>query len=182
MKRILTFFILISLSLVSNAQSDNYYLIGFKGGVNLSNLNGTNGSSITGFTGGIYAEYLISPTFTLRSEALYSLQGNRNDLLSENIKLHYLNWPILGKVYITDQLGMEFGPQISFLLSGTGGILPNGAYNAVDFGLSLGTSIQLLPNLDLGARYNIGLTEVTKTHQNIKNSVFQFTLGYTLGY
>ena len=77
---------------------------------------------------------------------------------------------------------MEFGPQIGFLLSGTGGILPNGAYNAVDFGLSLGTSIQLLPNLDLGARYNIGLTEVTKTHQNIKNSVFQFTLGYTLGY
>lgn len=180
--KIYIFFTFLLSAQLMQAQSDSYYLIGLKGGVNVANLQGSEGSTLTGFTGGLYAEYLISPVFTLRSEALYSLQGNRNDLLSDRIKLHYLNWPILGKVYVSDMLGLEFGPQIGFLLSGTGGTLPSGAYNAVDFGLAFGTSVNVVSNLDIGVRYNLGLTEVTKTHQNIKNSVFQFTLGYTLGY
>lgn len=59
--KIYIFFTFLLSAQLMQAQSDSYYLIGLKGGVNVANLQGSEGSTLTGFTGGLYAEYLISP-------------------------------------------------------------------------------------------------------------------------
>ncbi|SIQ21063.1 Outer membrane protein beta-barrel domain-containing protein [Maribacter ulvicola] len=97
------------------------------------------------------------------------------------MKLNYINLPVLAKFYATDAFSIETGPQLGILLSGKGGYLPNSrSYRTLDFGLGFGLGYKITDKLELGVRYTIGFTDVTKTNtENLKNSVGQFTLGYS---
>jgi len=171
--------------LATNAQSrgngyDQFVEFGIKGGLNLSNIQNANGDLKTGLAVGAYGEYPVSETLSIRSEAIFSVQGAKASVGNGKIKLNYINWPILVRFYTGDTLSFEAGPQIGFLLSGRGGGLPSSAYKTVDLGAAFGTAYQVTDRMEVGARYNLGLTDFTKTPGHFKNSVFQFTLAYRL--
>jgi opacity protein-like surface antigen len=108
---------------------------GSKVGLNLSNLRGDYPTGIDehnskiGFHIGGFAEYEINDKFTLQPELLFSTQGNTYgykdyygggsyyDGADYNLKLNYINLPIILKYKIIEKLSIDFGPQISYLMS-----------------------------------------------------------------
>jgi hypothetical protein len=209
---------------------------GAKVGLNLSNLIGDYPTAINehnskmGINIGGFAEYKINEKFTLQPELLFSTQGNTYGLKTYygggsyydgaeyNVKLNYLNLPIILKYKIIDKLNIEFGPQIGFLMSAKTiidvtedsrdpsqnysvevDLLNDGIYNfggtyiqgkaganRLDFSFNLGSSYDITEKIFIQGRYNFGLTNVDKystngsstTSWNMKNSVFQISLGY----
>ena len=126
---------------------------------------------------------MISDKFSFQPELLYSQQGFNEDfsladLTAENeIKLSYLNIPLMAKYYITDGISIVAGPQIGFLLSADnefsstttfGGVteMTSGdedikdAVNSIDFGLGFGVGYRLDNGLNFSARYNLGLSNI----------------------
>ena len=108
---------------------------GAKVGLNLSNLRGDYPAGIDehnskiGFHIGGFAEYSINEKFSLQPELLFSTQGNTYgykdyygggsyyDGADYDLKLNYLNLPILLKYKVIEKLSIEFGPQIGYLMS-----------------------------------------------------------------
>ncbi len=108
---------------------------GAKVGLNLSNLRGDYPTGIdehnskSGFHIGGFAEYEINDKFTLQPELLFSTQGNTYDYkdyygggsyydgADYNLKLNYLNLPVILKYKIIEKLSIDFGPQIGYLMS-----------------------------------------------------------------
>lgn len=104
-------------------------------GLNLSNLRGDYPAEIDehnsklGFHIGGFAEYQINEKFTLQPELLFSTQGNTYgykdyygggsyyDGADYNLKLNYLNLPVILKYKIIEKLSIDFGPQIGYLMS-----------------------------------------------------------------
>ena len=173
----------VATNITTNAQSidnyNDYVKYGIKGGVNLANLRGVDRSVKTGVSVGMFAEYPLSLKLGFRSELNFSVQGAKAVNGIQQVKLNYLNWPLLARYYASEKLSLEAGPQLGFLLSGSGGSLPKSAYKTLDFSLGFGAGYNLTKELELNARYNFGLTDITKTPGSIKNSVFQFTLAYS---
>lgn len=114
--------------------------------------------------------------------------------ITVNHSHNYLNVPILVQAYVAKGLAVKLGLQPSFLLSAkkksSWGEGDNGhtAYdiksslNTVELSMPVGVSYEY-KNIVLDARYNLGLTNVTKSglipgYGFGKNSVFQFMVGY----
>ena len=127
--------ILTSLMLCSAFAFSQEIKFGAKVGLNLSNLRGDYPAGIDehnakiGFNIGGFAEYEINDKFTLQPELLFSTQGNTYgfktyygggtyyDGAEFNLKLNYLNLPIILKYKIIEKLSIDFGPQIGYLMS-----------------------------------------------------------------
>lgn len=159
-----------------NAQSDNKPSFGIKGGLNLAKLKNSDGKNKHGMTVGGFVEFKISDKFSIQPEVLYSRQGVK--IGSEKIKLNYINLPVVAKFYPVKGLSIEAGNQLGYLLNTKGGNLAKSDYRKVDLSAVMGLGYQITNNLEIGARYNLGLRDITKTAGKTKNSVFQFSLAY----
>jgi len=179
---------------------------GVKGGVNFANLTGDFDPSMkVGFHIGGFMEYKVSEKFVLQPELLFSTQGAKykDDQVGEgfsvagetNIKLSYLNLPIMAKYYVTNKFSFEAGPQIGVLLSAkneygytgtiqgvpvseSGEIDIKDDLNSIDFGINFGAGYDFNDKISVGLRYNLGLSEISEYYYFDKNSVFQLSLGY----
>ena len=127
--------ILASLILFSTGTFAQEINFGVKAGINISNLRGDypdvidENKSKIGFHIGGFAEYEINDKFTLQPELLFSTQGNTYgfkdyygggtyyDGAEYNLKLNYLNLPIIIKYKVIEKLSIDFGPQIGYVLS-----------------------------------------------------------------
>ncbi|WP_196889304.1 porin family protein [Aureivirga sp. CE67] len=135
---------------------------GVKGGVNFSNLVGSDiygGDSKTGWTAGVVLELELSDKFSIQPELLYSAQGaksnfsfpndndpNIRDRYHADIKLDYINLPIYAKYYLVEGLSIDAGPQFAFL---------------VDNSIEIKKTVPLLPD---------PVTTVTKTDLSNKKA------------
>jgi opacity protein-like surface antigen len=166
---------------------------GAKIGLNLSNLRGDYPTGIDehnskiGFHIGGFAEYEINDKFTLQPELLFSTQGNTYgykdyygggsyyDGADYNLKLNYLNLPVIVKYKIIEKLSIDFGPQIGYLMSAKTKIdvtedsrdpsqnysveidmLNDGTYNVGGTTIQTKASVNRLDfSLNLGASYDI---------------------------
>jgi len=73
--------------------------------------------------------------FSTQGTTIEGYDGDSNN----NVKLNYLNIPVLAKYYITDAFSVEAGPQIGLLLSAKSrGEDIGDLYKSSDFGLNLG--------------------------------------------
>ncbi|CAM1373076.1 porin family protein [Tenacibaculum xiamenense] len=163
-----------------NAQESKF---GIKGGLNFAQITGANSLKSdrkTDFNLGIMAEIPIVEKFFFQPELLYSRQGS-------SVNLDYLNIPLLGKYYLTEGLNIQAGPQIGFLLSAdTNGVNVKSNFKTLDFGVDFGLGYQFKNGLNLGAKYNYGLSNLSTGVANeyagtkIKNEVFQLSIGYFL--
>jgi len=202
-KIILTLFIAAVTTVSVNAQAS----IGVKGGVSFASIMGNTNSSVkfrTAYNFGIVAEIESSSSTSVQPEIIYSSQGLKWDggriggvyFEADNIKLDYLNIPIVFKYYINDEFPFETGPQVGFLLSskaenGTvdGNDLSDNLTNA-SFDFLIGFGYKFDNGFNLNARYVGGLTNIWKGYvknpppgywyydYGKRNSVFQLTLGY----
>ncbi|MBQ0735424.1 porin family protein [Aquimarina celericrescens] len=167
-------------AITANAQSNIDGLkFGIKGGANLAKLKNVDSKAKIGLVAGVFTEYGFSDKFSLRSEVLFSVQGAKAKGSSEKVKLNYINaLPALIKFYPVKKFSLEAGPQIGLLISKKGGGLLKSDYRKLDYGLTLGAGFHIIENIEIGARYYLGLRDITKTPGEVKNAVFQFTLSY----
>lgn len=134
-------------------------------------------TALTSYHIGLVTQISLGEVIALQPELLYSTQGASYKYLAQEIKaeLGYVSVPVLAKVRLGKTLGVELGPQFSFLASKN----VNSATNVkeLDFGLAGGISVNLTDRLFLQGRYVAGLSEIGK-NPDIKNSVGQLSIGY----
>ena len=168
-----------------NSTSDNGIKFGIKAGVNFATLTGdTEGlESRTSFHVGALVEIPVSEKFSVQPELLYSGQGAKDDSSDDELKLDYLNIPIIAKFYVAEGFSLEAGPQIGFLLSAKEEFDGQSEdikdyVKGTDFGINFGLGYKMETGLNFGARYNLGLSEIPEDGGDLKNGVFQISIGY----
>ncbi len=165
-----------------------------------------------GFVAGAEAGYQVSKSFAVTAGLLYSQQGaKRSGYLhgegasvddKSQLALSYLNIPILANVYLFKGFSLKAGIQPGILLSAknkidvtaSGIAIDSDAHaerdvkdncNSFDFSIPVGISYEFY-NVVIDARYNFGLTNITKDsklekgEKNGKNGVFLLTVGYKI--
>ncbi|MBE7172065.1 MAG: PorT family protein [Williamsia sp.] len=164
----------------AKSESSSKAGLGIKFGANFANV--TNASNInaanrTGFQAGAF----ISPGFSgktimgYRSEILFSRQGYdfKTNTKSGSVMLDYILLPQMTTVNITRFVQLQAGIQLAYLLnakadssSANGSKNPYAAvadyYNRFEYGFAGGVEIHPVKGLLLGARYNLGLSNVYK--------------------
>jgi len=200
MKKIIitSIFSLLSLVAFTNMSHAQEFRSGIKGSFNLSNLytNDIDDNNLrAGFSLGIFKENQIGPSSAIQTELLFSTKGNRSEYRSgpfdgeAKFNLNYIELPIMLDLKAGSALDVSFGPYISYLISAnitTEGDFGN-SFSEIDrdnlkpfdFGFSGGLGLNF-GTTELGARYNLGLTEIADSDNaravmgDAKNSVIQF--------
>jgi len=94
-------------SVMGFAQSDqNAYRnvsVEFGPKIGLNRATVTDGDYLTGFTGGFFVEIPMGKKLALRSESLFSRHGAKSKGSTPELKLIYLNFPILAKYYLGEK-------------------------------------------------------------------------------
>ena len=205
-KLFLTTFILSILAVSVNAQ-----YLGIKGGLNLSNLHLDNVDSENmrvGYHFGAYFNLPISDAFAFQPEVLYSTKGSKaeydydfgifgNIKGNTQIKLDYIDIPLLGVFRVGDNFELHVGPYVGFLAnssykfegtvdSGGDKDLDSDSFKNLDYGLVGGFAINIQA-LQIGARYNYGLQKVQDSDMakaligDAKNSYIQVFAAIRIG-
>jgi hypothetical protein len=175
----------------TNAQETRF---GVKGGLNISTVVGgdvEDTKSLVGFHVGGFAEINIVQRFFIQPELLFSTQGTKVDGpfgTDADIKLNYLNIPVLAKYYIVDKkFSVEAGPQLGVLLSAKAEDEDIKDFTrSVDFGFNIGAGFNFTDNLSVGLRYTIGLSPLSDEdidneddyYDSAKNSNLALSLAY----
>lgn len=196
MKKVLLSLALVAgISATANAQSTRF---GIKGGVGLASItgeavSGANKKNLVVPQAGLMADFGFSDLLSFHPELLYSQKGIRYESGSAyaQSRLSYLDLPLLLRVH-ADGLFFEAGPQIGFLigekdetnvLGTTVTSTSTDGTRKVDAGYIAGVGYQLSSGLEFGVRYNGGISDIQDPSgsSKIRNSVFQFQVGYMFG-
>jgi len=183
MKKLVLVITILVFSFSMNAQS-----FGAKAGLNISNISGDatdSNETKVGLALGAVAEFKLSEIFAFQPEIVYSSQGVATKDSKVKLKMNYLNVPLIAKYYPTENLSLQLGPQIGFLVSakvddGERTVDVDDNLKTIDLGLSLGLGYKLDSGLFFDARYNFGLSDINDYQTNNKNhnSVINFSVGY----
>ena len=184
MKKFLLAAVLMLSSMAAFAQHEvGTFTLQPKVGLNLANITGKEvfDSKIRpAIVAGVEGEYQVADIFSLSAAVLYSQQGVKIKGADKSRQLDYINVPVLANVYVVKGLAVKAGAQIGFNVrhkEKIGGVTDDlSNVNKVDFTIPVGLSYEFY-NVVIDARYNWGLTKVIKEHK-VRNSVFQFTVGY----
>ncbi len=193
MKKIALFFsMLLAIAVAANAQESR---IGLKTGVNFANIGGDAETDMrVGYHLGGFAKFQLGDKFAIQPELLYSLQGFKTEGLSfgsvtlleeENVNFHYVNLPVVLKLYLIEGLNLQVGPQVGYLASLTiDGEDRKDDFDLeeLDFGLVFGAGFDL-DDVQIGARYNLGLSDTnffksTNPDFEAQNRVIQVYIGF----
>lgn len=176
------------------------FLIQPKLGMNLSKFWDTPTSSDirVGFTFGLEAEMRLNESVGFSAGVLYSQQGDKGTGYIDGIgyakateKIDYVNFPILAHFHLYDGIWLNLGFQPGINISSKYQIKVGGEsasvsfsslgvdVNNFDLSLPIGLSYETPGGFTFDARYNFGVTELLDGG-DIKNSVFQFTVGYKI--
>lgn len=168
--------------------NNNNYELGLKAGINVSSFQGGNDgiarNSLLGYHIGLTAENRINRNFAIQPEFLFSRVGGEemySDGLQARYYLDYVSVPVMAKFYLGDQLSLDFGPQLGFLVKDRANYSDDyfdydAGANTFDLGFNFGLSLNLDRYWFAQARYNIGVTNAFD-NPDAQNSVFQFSLG-----
>jgi hypothetical protein len=166
------------------AQRGNVQL-GIKGGVNLAGYNGNvnSNSSRTGFhIGALVHIHTLNPKLAIQPEIVFSTQGASFNNGTD--KIDYINIPFLLQYLGRGGLRLETGPQVGALVSAKfedNNGLEYDIKNQIkqsDLAWAFGIGFLSTSGLGIDARYNLGLSDITKGRGDVKNHVWQFGLFY----
>lgn len=189
MKKLLLAAAALILSSAAFAQAD----FGIKAGLNYTKMsqvkfNGNSTDFKPGFHAGFFADINLL-VIGIRPELLYSQKGFEADSEDGTVKstLNYIDVPVMVKFNPAPIIGLYLGPQVSFLLGDDWknlGETFDPDKNTTEFSGVLGAGVRL-GKLDLGARYNFGLSKVVKDDrfENFdkgRNQVLQLSVGLVL--
>tara|TARA_R110002124_G_scaffold254044_3_gene419534 strand:- start:33337 stop:33930 length:594 start_codon:yes stop_codon:yes gene_type:complete len=170
---------------------------GAKAGLNIASIGGD--AYVTGFSGfdsrtsfhlGGLVEIPITEKISIQPEVLYSSQGSKFNFgfgSNPDVKLDYINVPILGKYHIIEGLSGELGPVIGVLVNAkaTGDGEDEDIkefYKSTDIGVAIGASYRLPMGVFFSLRYNKGVTDINDDPDisaKNQNNVFQVSAGYS---
>src|SRR5690606_28394224 len=151
--------------------------LGFKSGLNVSNFMSSDIEEDMAFRTSIHigflAEVIISDKASFQPELLYSGQGYVGEETKK--KFNYINVPLLLKYYVADNISIEAGPQVGFLINsierGNNGNTDFEDQNVVDFGVNIGLGYEFPSGIFFQGRYNLGLdrksTRLNSSHVKI---------------
>lgn len=189
-KKLLAVFIIgLAFATPSNAQG---FHLGMKAGTNLLKIDDKSFKDEFkfGYNLGAFTEINFNKKFGIQPELLWSqstyktatdinqvIPGTKSDI---NVKLNYLQIPILLSYRPIKILSLQAGPQFGILINEDNSILQNGkdAFKKGDFSMLGGVQINLGP-IKAGARYVIGLTNINDvtTQSKWKNQGAQLYVG-----
>lgn len=153
---------------------------GIKGGVNLANLNtndNENLSNRTSFHIGGLAHLHLSKQFAIQPELLYSGQGASSS--AGDIKLSYINIPVIAQYMFGEGFRIETGPQFGLLVGAKAADTDvKSSFTSADLGWAFGVGYKTPSGFGVDARYNLGLTDITDNSSDVKNSVWQLGIFY----
>ena len=191
MKTLSIFLILIMTLAFAGAANAQGAAFGLKAGVNFANIAGDDTddlSSRTGFIGGGFVEFPMSPAISIQPEVFYSQKGAKFTELNTDvsIKLDYIDIPVLFKYTLAGEstrpyflLGPSVGFSINSELSADGESADLDNVASTDFGLVFGFGVKFQKFLFEG-RYALGMSNIidddTDT-DSINNTAFQLLLG-----
>ncbi|GAB3581504.1 porin family protein [Hymenobacter daeguensis] len=192
-KFILSLGLLVSVASAANAQAR----FGVKAGLNLANVTAKDiegNKNLLGAAAGIMADVSFSDLLSFHPELLYSQKGVKFEETGATgqTRTSYIDLPLLLRVK-ADGLFFEAGPQAGFLIGQKSESTINGlgtftststdGTRKVDIGYIAGIGYQLPVGLELGVRYNGGISDLSdpSSDPKVRNSVFQFQLGYLFG-
>lgn len=197
MKRMRILFTAAMAVLALQSASAQEVAIGIKGGLNFANINtssvGAAYDSRTGYHAGAFVMFKFTK-IAIQPEIIYSQQGSTIKFNSSNFdsNFSYLNIPILLKLYLVGGLNLQAGPQFGFLMSATGPVDSGGgnittgdiksSLKSSDFSAALGAGWDFPFGLNLGVRYNLGLSDINNqaNAEAVKNQVWQVSAGFKL--
>lgn len=169
------------------------FQLGIKAGVNISNFTGgefenLDKKALIGFHGGGFMSFFFGDHFALQPEVLFSSQGAKiKDAGDEqNLRISYINVPVLLKYRFTGGFFLEAGPQIGFKVSEDIDDMPVEDFaKSTDLSIAGGLGWHSSSGLGIGARYTAGLSKVGDfdagdIDPDFKNGVIQISLFYTL--
>jgi hypothetical protein len=171
-----------------NAQAQERPRVGFKGGLNLSNLyvnDVDDENARIGWHAGFYTQLLSSEAFAIQPEINYSTKGTGvtygsvgPDGIGLNhdtrFNLQYLDIPVLAVFKLGKAAEIHAGPYWSYLLGANvrnNDGDPNNDFDTIDrknfdnwdYGLVGGIGFNLGESTQLGVRYNYGLNEIAQS-------------------
>ena len=163
--------------------------MGIKGGLNSANISGISGSNIQDFHVGAFMNMKLV-FLGIQLEALYSRMGS--EVSGERIKNDYLQFPLVGKIFIIPGLlNLQGGIQYSLLVNSVfAGTDIKTAFSGGDWGVPLGLEVELLNRLQVTARYIFGLSDIKGVdsgnipgvgNDQLTNELFQLSLGWKFG-
>lgn len=180
----ITFLIIIS---AAQAQHVN---IGIKGGLNgytIAGDNSSNNDTRYSFHIGLLGHIHLNKEFALQPEIYYSSQGTKYTIGSTetNLKLNYVNLPLLLQYMFDNGFRIQAGPQLGILASAKSEIGSTvfdvkSNFKDTDVAVAVGMSY-VKPSTSLGfdIRYNHGLTNINQnTAVNSYNRGFQVGIFY----
>ena len=167
--------------------------IGGKAGVNISNFTGHNSwqnaktNSLVGFHFGGFISFFLGNNFAIQPEVLFSSQGAKyqDATHEENLKLNYINVPVMFKYRSNGGFYIEAGPQVGFKISESSSSIDS-LGKSTDLSIAGGVGYHSKIGLGIGARYTAGLSKVgdftpaNGINPNFKNGVIQVSIFYTL--
>jgi opacity protein-like surface antigen len=210
-KVVLASLLVISVLAKTSAQEIKW---GVKGGFNWtsfqSDLSGV--SSTPGFHFGGIAEIRASEKWFVQPELFYSLEGAKvsgsfqdEDMslaVTNNLKLGYIQMPVMLKHVIVDGFSLEIGPQIGYLVTAKNRFNYTMKMNEMEFGesgtddvkedfkkislvLNAGAGYEFKNKIFMQARYFYGNANISKNSEDnegvsgdISNKGFQFSVGF----
>ena len=207
MKRLLILFLIFTSANVfsqgkkfdPNADHENFFRIGAKAGVNINKINGQ--AYKDGFNYnyllGVFMQFNFSKTFGLQPEFNFVQSSSEftnssstiyDDLFldgsQKKAKLDYLKVPLLLNINVgpSKRVKLQLGPQYGNVLKQTVDSLKNNGniFKKADWSAVGGLWLQI-PFINLGARYEIGLTNLNDidNQQKWKSQAFTIFAGFT---
>jgi len=137
---------------------------GVMAGISTSSITNYDGRLLSGFTGGLYWEWKFSDRFALQSNFLYIQKGEKENGNLSELKLTYINMPMMLKYYGTDKLCFLAGINSDFLLDVASNNLDKNDFKNTDWGIPIGFSYDLSKYFQLGITYNFGLRSIADTN------------------
>src|SRR5690349_13427001 len=183
MRRSILLFSFILIAFIAGAQRRAAQL-GLKAGVNIANFNDdiyTRDARI-GFHGGLLIHVPVKPKLAIQPEFVYSQQGA--EFNNGKQKLDYLNIPFLFQFLVSNGFRLQTGPQIGVLVnsefkSNNGVEVDNeGGFKKTDGAWVFGFSYLSSSGLGVDARYNLGISDISKGGSDVMNRVWQIGMFY----
>jgi opacity protein-like surface antigen len=186
-------FIAASLVIFSALSASAQISIGAKAGLNVSNVKQKNDGDTYKNDArlsahlGAYLVYNFKDNMAFQPEFVFSGEGAKIDDSDVKLALTYLNLPLLFRYNFSENLSAVTGPQIGFLLSakakddGDSNDVKD-SFNGTNISWGLGAQYELPNNLNVGLRYNFGLSDIADDGNDdwkTKASTLQISLGYT---
>lgn len=166
-----------------------YTNIGVKGGLNSFNIQTDDNSGFDSKIGlyvGLLGHIHLNEQYAFQPELVYSMQGAKSG--NTDIKLDYINVPLLFQYMFDNGFRIQAGPQLGLLVNAkaedNSSVDIKDDFKSIDLGLSMGASyVHTSTGFGIDARYNLGLSDISE-NSSVKstNRGLQIGVFYLFGH